>query len=74
MTDEQLPKPKRKKPEKKRITEQQLVGLGDIFPGFALWYRANYDETGNLLPSGQIPGLTQVKESESENNGEQNTI
>lgn len=57
MTDEK-PKRQRKKPEKKPLAEQQIVTLGDLFPGFAEWYKNSYDENGNLKPEARIPGLT----------------
>lgn len=41
-------------------TDQQLATLGKIFPGFDMWYKANYDDKGKLKPANQrpvIPGL-----------------
>lgn len=64
MTEQEKPKRQRKKPEKKRLTEQQIVTFGDIFPGFAEWYHSTHDEDGNLLPSARIPGLTPQYEGE----------
>jgi hypothetical protein len=62
MTDK--PKRQRKKPEKKRMGEQQLTTLGEIFPGFADWYKHSYDEEGNLRPEARIPGLTPPEKNE----------
>jgi len=55
--DEKPPRKKRirKPPERKRMSEEQIVSMGSIFPGFAEWYRANHDEAGN--PTFTIPGL-----------------
>lgn len=50
--------PRRKKqPETKRLTEQQIVTFGQIFPGFDVWYREAYDEQGNLKPEHRMSGL-----------------
>ena len=42
--------------QKKRLTEEQLAAFGDIFPGFAEWYRANHDAEGRYIGE-KLPGL-----------------
>jgi hypothetical protein len=32
----------------RRLTEEQIKTFGEIFPGFDVWYREQYDEDGNL--------------------------
>ena len=51
------PKKTRKQPSSKRLDEQGINGLDQIFPGFGAWYRASYDENGNLRPEARVLGL-----------------
>jgi hypothetical protein len=70
MTEDDKPKRQRKKkqpPEKKRLDEQQIVTMGQIFPGFDTWYKQSYDENGNLLPSARPPGLTPPQKENDDN-------
>lgn len=61
MSDPNKPRRRRKKdaePADRRIPEAKLTALDGIFPGFAAFYRANYDEAGKLRPDRpKIPGL-----------------
>lgn len=40
----------------RRINEEQLTKLGDVFSGFADWYHENYDDEGNFIGE-RLPGL-----------------
>lgn len=46
----------KQKPTPKRISEQSIATLGEIFPGFAEWYHQNHDEQGNYIGK-PIPSL-----------------
>jgi hypothetical protein len=49
MTNERASRHRRRRaPAPQRLSEQGLTALDQIFPGFAEWYRANYDEQGRL--------------------------
>lgn len=61
-------KKRRAKPEQKRLDENSLDALNDIFPGFATWYRQNYDEDGAYRGL-KIPGLTPKETNEPPKNG-----
>jgi hypothetical protein len=51
---EEKPKKTRKQPSSKRLDEQGINTLDEIFPGFGAWYRARYDEDGNLRPDARV--------------------
>lgn len=51
-----------------RLSDDQLVVMGNLFPGFDVWYRRTHDADGKLLPEARILGLRPPKESENENN------
>lgn len=58
MVDQPKRKRHKKQPEPpKRLEEKTINAMGEIFPGFDTWYRANYDEQGKMLPSTKVPGL-----------------
>lgn len=50
--------PRKKQPaQRKRLTDEHLTVFGDIFPGFAEWYRANHDAEGRYIGE-KLPGLS----------------
>lgn len=62
------PKRRRKRqPEPpRRLEEWRIKGLDHVFPGFAAWYLANYDEHGVMIPSATLPELKRMFDKEEQ--------
>ena len=55
--EEKNEKPRQKQETKrtdKHLDERGITTLDEIFPGFGAWYRARYDEDGNLRPDARV--------------------
>lgn len=58
---------KQHKSKPEPLTDDKIVGLASIFPGFDVWYRKAYNPDGTLKPKERIPGLKpQPEEHEDE--------
>lgn len=46
--------------QRKRLTDEEIDAFGQIFPGFAEWYRANHNAEGRYIRK-KLPGLKPVE-------------
>lgn len=62
--------PDNHKPLSRRISDQDVTTLDDIFTGFGEWYRANYDQDGNFIgtpwPTLKVIGINEEQPADKE--------